>query len=166
MSMTSIEPVRRAVPASEGEREQMEAAFRAALEQLPVNTGITYVVRQLARALFEVGWVWGVRTGHTGPALADVPLPPHVFGTALSNVAVALEDESGPCIGQLVSYHGSQDCCHGRYWVTEVDRQLDAQGRESVRFRLGDYTRGELRTALSGVHAESVTALPQHFQMP
>ncbi|MEV7365430.1 hypothetical protein [Streptomyces sp. NPDC091299] len=50
--------------------------------------------------------------------------------------------------------------------MTQVDRQLDAQGRESVRFRLGDYTRGELRTALSGVHAESVTALPQHFQMP
>ncbi|MGW2556415.1 hypothetical protein [Streptomyces sp. NPDC001635] len=135
--MTSIETERRAVPASEGEREQMEAAFRAALEQLPANTGVTYVVRQLARALFEVGWVWGVRSGHTGPALADVPLPSHTFGTALSSLAVALDDEKGPCIGQ-----------------------------ESVRYRLSDYTRGKLRTALSGVHAESVTALPQHFQMP
>lgn len=166
MSMMIIEPERRAIPASEGEREQMEAAFQAALKQLPANTGITYVVRQLARALFEVGWVSGVRTGHTGPALADVPLPPHTFGTALSNLAAALNDESGPCIGQLVSYHGSQECCHGRYWVTQVDHQLDVQGRKSVRYRLSDYTRGKLRTALTGVHAESITALPQHFQMP
>ncbi|MFD7284020.1 hypothetical protein ACFV80_45360 [Streptomyces sp. NPDC059862] len=164
--MTSIEPARHAVPASEGEREQVEAAFRAALKQLPENTGFPHSVRELARPLFEVGWISGVRTGHTGPALADVPLPPHTFGTALSNLSAAMDAETGPSIGQLVSYHGSQERAHGRYWVTRIDRQLDHRGREAVRYRLSDYRNGLLCTALTGVHTESVTALPQHFQMP
>ncbi|MGW3099837.1 hypothetical protein ACWDCC_41070 [Streptomyces sp. NPDC001102] len=163
--MTSIEPARPAVPASEGEREQMEAAFRVALEQLPANTGFPHSVRELARPLFEVGWIAGVRTGYTGAALADVPLPPHTFGTALSNLSAAMDAETGPGMGQLVSYHGSQERAHGRYWVTRIDRQLDYQGRESVRYRLIEYRNGAFVTALSGVHAWSVTALPQHWQM-
>ncbi|MGV9351223.1 hypothetical protein ACWDSD_42245 [Streptomyces spiralis] len=164
MSMTSIEPAHRAVPASEGEREQMEAAFRAALEQLPENTGFPHDARELARPLFEVGWISGVRTGHTGPALADVPLPPHTFGTALSNLTAALRADSGPSIGQLVSYHGSQECCHGRYWVTRIERVLDRRGRESVLYRLSEYRNGAFVAALTGVHAWSITALPQHWQ--
>lgn len=164
MGMTSIEPDRIAVPASEGEREQMEAAFRAALKQLPPNTGFPHDVRELARPLFEVGWISGVRTGHTGPALADVPLPPHTFGTALSNLSDAVNADSGPSIGQLVSYHGSQQRCHGRYWVTRIERELDRRGRESVLFRLSEYKHGAFVTALTGVHTWSVTALPQHWQ--
>lgn len=165
MSMTSIESAHRAIPATEGEREQMEAAFRAALEQLPANTGFANTVRELARPLFESGWISGVRTGHTGPALADVPLPPYTFGTALANLSAALHADSGPSIGQLVSYHGSQECCHGRYWVTRIERELDRRGRESVLYRLSEYRNGAFVTALTGVHAESVTALPQHWQM-
>lgn len=165
MSMTSIEPARRAVPATEGEREQMEAAFRAALEQLPANTGFPHSVRELARPLFEVGWIAGVRTGHTGPALAEVPLPSHTFGTALSNLSAAMDAETGPGMGQLVSYHGSQERAHGRYWVTRIDRELDYRGRESVRYRLSEYRNGAFVTALTGVHGWSVTALPQHWQM-
>ncbi|WP_406436443.1 hypothetical protein OHB14_62385 [Streptomyces sp. NBC_01613] len=165
MSMTSIEPAHRAVPASAGEREQMEAAFRASLEQLPANTGFPHSVRDLARPLFEVGWITGVRTGHTGPALADVPLPPHTFGTALSNLSAAIDAETGPSMGQLVSYHGSQERAHGRYWVTRIDRQLDYWGRESVLFRLSEYRNGTFTTALTGVHAWSVTALPQHWRV-
>ncbi|MER8009748.1 hypothetical protein [Streptomyces sp. NPDC094149] len=163
--MTSIEPARRAVPATEGEREQMEAAFRAALEQLPANTGFPHSVRELARPLFEVGWIAGVRTGHTGPALAEVPLPSHTFGTALSNLSAAMDAETGPGMGQLVSYHGSQERAHGRYWVTRIDRELDYRGRESVRYRLSEYRNGAFVTALTGVHGWSVTALPQHWQM-
>ncbi|WP_406469804.1 hypothetical protein [Streptomyces sp. NBC_01615] len=161
--MTRIEPAHRAVPATEGEREQMEAAFRAALEQLPENTGFPHDVREVARRLFEVGWISGVRTGHTGPALADVPLPPHTFGTALSNLSAAVGAGSGPSIGQLVSYHGSRRCCHGRYWVTRIERELDRRG-ESVLYRLSEYRHGAFVTALTGVHTWSVTALPQHWQ--
>ncbi|MFF7534572.1 hypothetical protein ACFZB2_36545 [Streptomyces bobili] len=163
--MTSIESAHRAVPATEGEREQMEAAFRAALEQLAENTGFPHDVRELARPLFEAGWISGVRTGHTGPALADVPMPPHTFRTALSNLAAAMDAESGPSLGQLVSYHGSQDCAHGRYWVTRIDRALNRRGREFVLYRLSEYRNGEFVTALTGVHTTSVTALPQHWQM-
>ncbi|MET8453751.1 hypothetical protein [Streptomyces sp. NPDC005209] len=162
--MTSIEPAHRAVPASEGERDQMEAAFRAALKQLPPNTGFRHDVRELARPLFEVGWISGVRTGHTGPALANVPLPPHTFGTALANLSTALHADSGPSIGQLVSYHGSQRCCHGRYWVTRIEREMDRRGEESVLYRLSEYRNGAFVTALTGVHTWSVTALPQHWQ--
>ncbi|MEU4884536.1 hypothetical protein AB0G19_29355 [Streptomyces althioticus] len=162
--MTSIEPVHRAVPATEAEREQMEAAFRAALEQLPENTGSPHDVRELARPLFEVGWISGVRTGHTGPALTDVPLPPHTFGTALANLSAALHADSGPSIGQLVSYHGSQECCHGRYWVTRIERELDRRGGESTLYRLSEYRNGAFVTALTRVHTWSVTALPQHWQ--
>ncbi|WP_145883723.1 hypothetical protein [Streptomyces sp. BK340] len=162
--MTSIEPDRRAVPASEGEREQMEAAFRAALEQLPENTRFPHAVRELARPLFEAGWISGVRTGHTGPALADVPLPPHTFGTALSNLTTAMSAVSGPSIGQLVSYHGSQQVYHGRYWVTRIERELDRRGRESVTYRLSEYRDGAFVTVLTGVHTWSVAALPSHWQ--
>ncbi|MFE2710271.1 hypothetical protein ACFXI6_18255 [Streptomyces mirabilis] len=97
--MTSIESAHRAIPATEGEREQMEAAFRAALEQLPANTGFAHAVRELARPLFESGWISGVRTGHTGPALADVPLPPYTFGTALANLSAALQWTAAPASG-------------------------------------------------------------------
>lgn len=164
MSMTSIEPARRAVPATEGEREQMEAAFRAALEQLPPNTGFPHSVRELARPLFEVGWISGVRTGNTGPALADVPLPPHTFATALSNLSAAMDAEMGPSVGQLVSYHGSHERAHGRYWVTGIACELDSRGRESVLYRLSEYRNGAFVTALTRVHTWSVTALPQHWQ--
>ncbi|MGW7610951.1 hypothetical protein ACWGKW_27495 [Streptomyces sp. NPDC054766] len=163
--MTSIEPAHRAIPATEGEREQMEAAFRAALKQLPENTGFPHDVRELVRPLFEAGWISGVRTGHTGPALADVPLPPHIFGTALSNLSAALHTDSGPSIGQLVSYHGSQERYHGRCWVTRIERELDRRGRESVLYRLSEYRNGAFVTALTGVHTGSVTALSQHWQM-
>ncbi|WP_143076614.1 hypothetical protein [Streptomyces sp. MUSC 14] len=162
--MTSIEPAHRAAPANESEREQMEAAFRAALERLPQNTGFPHAVRELARPLFEVGWISGVRTGHTGPALADVPLPPHTFNSALSKLCAVMDAEAGPSVGQLVSYHGSQERAHGRYWVTRIERELDRRGRESVYYRLSDYRDGVFVTALSGVHAWSVTALPQHWQ--
>ncbi|MGW1107937.1 hypothetical protein [Streptomyces sp. NPDC002540] len=164
MSMTRFEPARPAVPASEAEREQMEAAFQAAMDQLYPDAGVSHTVRDLARPLFEVGWIAGVRTGHTGPALADVPLPPHMFGVALASLSDSLAEEPGPRIGQLVSYHGSKEACHGRYWVTRIDRELNAQGRESVLYRLSTYTRGHLRDALHWVHARSITALPQHFQ--
>ncbi|MEU9919493.1 hypothetical protein [Streptomyces sp. NPDC051001] len=163
--MTRIESsARRAVPASESEREQMETAFRAVLEQLEEGAGFPYGVRKVARSLFEVGWIAGVRSGHTGMALADVPLPPHTFRTALSRLAAAMNAEDGPGLGQLVSYHGSQERAHGRYWVTRVDRQLGLHGRESVLYRLSEYRDGEFVTALSGVHGWSVTALPQHWQ--
>ncbi|MEV5850373.1 hypothetical protein AB0M32_51310 [Streptomyces sp. NPDC051985] len=162
--MTNIEPAHRAVPATEGEREQMRAAFLAALEQLPANTGFPHDVREAARSLFDVGWISGVRTGHTGPALADVPLPPHTFATALAGLSAAMHTDSRPSIGQLVSYHGSQERHHGRYWVTRVERELDRRGRESTLYRLSEYTDGAFVTALSGVHEWSVTALSQHWQ--
>lgn len=165
MSMTSLEPAHRAVPASASEREQMEAAFRAALEQLPANTGFPHAVRELARALFEVGWICGVRTGHTGQALADAPLPSYTVSTALCNLARAVDEGSGPSLGQLVSYHGSQERAHGRYWVTRIDHHLDGGGRESVLYRLSEYRNSAFVTALTGVHSWSVTALPQHWHM-
>ncbi|MFE0930651.1 hypothetical protein ACFW4O_36765 [Streptomyces mutabilis] len=163
MSMTNIEPTHRAEPPSESESEQMEAAFQAALEQLPPNTGLSHAVRERARALFEVGWISGVRTGHTGPALAGVPLPPEMFSAALASLAARSQD-SGPGIGQLVSYHGSQERAWGRYWVTGIDRQFSRWGREYVLYRLSDYRSGVFVTALSGVHAESITALPLYWQ--
>lgn len=163
MSMTNIEPIHHAEPPSESEHEQMEAAFQAALEQLPPGFGLSHAVRERARALFEVGWISGVRTGHTGPALADVPLPPETFSAALASLAARSED-SGPGVGQLVSYHGSQERAWGRYWVTGIERQLSRWGRECVLYRLSDYRGGVFVTALTGVHAESITALPQHWQ--
>ncbi|MFF8717526.1 hypothetical protein ACF07T_39940 [Streptomyces sp. NPDC015184] len=162
--MTSINPAYHSAPPSEAEREQMEAAFRAALERLGSGNGFSHTVRELARPLFNVGWVAGVRTGHTGLALADVPLPPHVLGLALAGLADLVLTEPGPRMGQLVSYHGSQESFHGRYWVTRIDRELSAQGKETVLYRLSTYARGRFRHELHWVHPESLTALPQHFQ--
>jgi hypothetical protein len=162
VSITNIEPTHRAEPPSESEREQMEAAFQAALEQLRPGTGLSHAVRERARALFEVGWISGVRTGHTGPALADVPLPPETFSAALGDLAAGSKD-SGPSIGQLVSYHGSQERAWGRYWVTGIDRKFSRLGREYVLYRLSEYRGDVFVTALSGVHFESITALPRYW---
>ncbi|MFI9040944.1 hypothetical protein [Streptomyces sp. NPDC053726] len=162
MNMTRIEPSRSA-PASDAEREQMEAAFRSALDQLAPSVKFSRTVRELARPLFDVGWIAGVRTGHTGPALADVPFPPHKFGVALASLADSVTEEPSARLGQLVSYHGSQEGCHGRYWVTRIDRELNAQGKETVLYRLSTYARGRFRHELHWVHAESITALPQQF---
>ncbi|MGW1193666.1 hypothetical protein [Streptomyces sp. NPDC002559] len=164
--MTSINPAYNSAPPSEAEREQMEAAFRVALKRLGSGNVFSRTVRDLARPLFDVGWVAGVRTGHTGPALADVPLPPHVLGLALAGLADLVVKEPGPKMGQLVSYHGSQEDFHGRYWVTRIDRELSALGDEVVLYRLSTYARGRFRHALHWVHPESLTALPQHFQGP
>ncbi|MEU4507352.1 hypothetical protein [Streptomyces sp. NPDC024089] len=162
MNTTRIEPSRSA-PASDAEREQMEAAFRSALKQLAPNAKFSRTVRELARPLFDVGWIAGVRTGHTGPALADVPFPPHKFGVALAGLADAVTEEPSARLGQLVSYHGSQEGCHGRYWVTRIDRELNGQGKETALYRLSTYARGRFRHELHWVRAESITALPQQF---
>ncbi|MFJ1839957.1 hypothetical protein ACIOJ9_39660 [Streptomyces sp. NPDC088175] len=162
MNTTRIESSHCA-PASDAEREQMEAAFRSALEQLVPNAKFSRTVRELARPLFDVGWIAGVRTGHTGPALADVPYPPHKLGGALASLADSVTEEPGTRLGQLVSYHGSQESCHGRYWVTRIDRELNAQGRETALYRLSTYVRGRFRHKLHWVHATSITALPQQF---
>lgn len=164
MSMPRIESARHSVPASDSEREQMEAAFQAALGQLNPSAQFSRTARELARPVFDVGWIAGVRTGHTGSALADVPLPPHMFGVALAGLESSLSEEDSPRIGQLVSYHGSPESYHGRYWVTRIDRELSSEGKESVLYRLSTYVRGRFRHELHWVHAKSITALAPQFQ--
>ncbi|MGW1729013.1 hypothetical protein ACWCQK_39915 [Streptomyces sp. NPDC002306] len=76
---------------------------------------------EMVRPFFELGWVMGVRTGHTGPALVGVPVDPHTVARAfvllpaervadpmVIAVAQSLDPQhAGPVLWQRVDYHGS-----------------------------------------------------------
>lgn len=95
MSMTRLDPIEPKYPAaspSEGEEEQTEAAFESALAQLSPRFGFRLrpQVRDLAYALFQMGWISGVRTGHTWPSLANVPLPDEMLHEAVRGLVDAV----------------------------------------------------------------------------
>ncbi|WP_369153861.1 hypothetical protein [Streptomyces sp. R02] len=63
-------------PFTVAEQEQAAYALRE-LARLASDPGAQRVPQEqleMVRPFFELGWVMGVRTGHTGPAMADVPV--------------------------------------------------------------------------------------------
>ncbi|MGX1730880.1 hypothetical protein ACWIGE_30200 [Streptomyces diastaticus] len=103
---------RRAESPSDGEREQSEDAFSRLLDgQQKAHHAA------LLAPVFTLGYVAGVRFGHTGLALAEVPLPPEDVAMALAPLIRHLEDIAP---GDVVLYHGSVTHLHGRSRVHRV----------------------------------------------
>ncbi|MEV6796535.1 hypothetical protein AB0M87_32145 [Streptomyces sp. NPDC051320] len=178
-TMTQLAPTadRRAIPRriTQEEREQLAPAYQRMLEDaadlspapgFPPFEMLSGEHGSAVRAAFQVGWVYGVRGGHTGPALTDVPLPGSTLRAALETAqrGVSVSGEDGPRVLQSVDYHGSLTSRHGVYWVTRRDEVAERDGRTTIKYEISRWTGLRFRVVATGVNRKSVTALPEFFR--
>lgn len=140
-------------PLTEAEQEQAGHALRvlARSESDPDAQRVPREQLEMIRPFFELGWALGVRTGHTGPAMADVPVDRATVARAFMGllseqvsdpmvIAIARSLDplyAGPVMGQKVDYHGSVTQCHGTYWVCAIHAHADPLGEApEVRYDL------------------------------
>jgi hypothetical protein len=166
-------------PLTVAEQEQAGYALRelARSESDPDALKVPHEQLEMVRPFFELGWALGVRTGHTGPAMADVPvdratvarafvmlLSERVADQLVIAVARSLDPQhAGPVLWQKVRYHGSVTQRHGTYWVQAIHAHADPFG-EAPTLR---YDLCELRgvcpvSVVTNVRRESLTPLPDY----
>ncbi|MFF4542235.1 hypothetical protein [Streptomyces aureus] len=125
---------------------------------------------EVVRPFFRLGWATGVRNGHTGPALARVPVDSETvnaaFVTLMTDVTadrLALETarrlpSDSPALWQQVTYHGSLTRMHGNYWVVGMHIYSHALGHEpEVRYDLGREIGTAAVPLVTKVRRESLT---------
>ncbi|WP_338704387.1 hypothetical protein V2W30_41425 (plasmid) [Streptomyces sp. Q6] len=141
-----------AEPPSEGEAEQIQAAFDEMWRSV-VRAGGVVSARSMAAAApaFEAGWIAGVRSGSTGLALQGVPLP---YGT-LEMAFMAVERPL--MVFDHVRYHGSCEDAHGPYVVCGIVQEPGEEGGVRTAYELGRYEAGQLVVKLHNVRAQSIT---------
>ncbi|MFD3923043.1 hypothetical protein [Streptomyces sp. NPDC058595] len=141
-------------PATAAETEQLDAEFAGLLP----GRGVRSRVRDAAHKFFAIGWVTGVRNGHTGPALTSVSLPrADVYG-AFHWLEDALPGEDAPpVLRQAVRYHGSMIGRHGLLWVTGITATVAPGDGEEYRYELSERTGDGFRVRVSRVRACSIT---------
>jgi hypothetical protein len=170
-------------PLTDGEKEQARYALRelARSERDPDAMRVSHEQLEVVRSFFELGWALGVRTGHTGPAMADVPVDRGTVDRAFvdlllservaNHLALAVArsldpQECGPVLWQKVRYHGSVTRCHGHYWVQAITAQAGPVGAaHSVRYDLCEVIGGMPVPAVTRVRRQSLTPLPD-FRAP
>lgn len=150
---------------TEHEDEQLTDAFRAVEKTFAAP--LTVKARAIARRLFAVGWVMGVRSGQTGPALADVPLPAEDIKRPLSALVSLVRaarhgNPDQPQLGQRVEYHGTLPERHGRYWVTGIEQTLSTRGTPRTYYRLSKLVDGRYVHVLFDARDQSITPLPEY----
>ncbi|MGW4560062.1 hypothetical protein ACWEOV_41605 [Streptomyces sp. NPDC004365] len=164
-------------PITDAEREQ--AAY--ALEELARSEGDPNALRvsheqlALVRPFFGLGWAMGVRSGHTGPAMAGVPVDPRTVASAFillgtqrltgalaPAVARSVDpQDDGPVLWQKVDYHGSLTQRHGIYWVTAIHAHADTFGEApEVRYDISEMTGWRPVVMARNVRRRSLTPLP------
>ncbi|MGW7369844.1 hypothetical protein ACWGI8_42080 [Streptomyces sp. NPDC054841] len=166
-------------PLSVAEREQAGYALRqlARSERDPEALRVPYEQLELVRPFFELGWAMGVRTGHTGPAMADVPVDratvARAFVVLMSErvadglviaVARSLDPQhAGPVLWQKVRYHGSVTRRHGTYWVNAIHAHADPFGEApTLRYDLCEMHGVAPVPIVTNVRRESLTPLPDY----
>ncbi|MEU5324234.1 hypothetical protein AB0G67_47105 [Streptomyces sp. NPDC021056] len=171
-------------PLTDAEKEQARYALRelARSERDPDAMRVSHEQLDVVRSFFELGWAMGVRTGHTGPAMADVPvdrgtvdrafvdllLSERVANQLALAVARSLDpQECGPVLWQKVRYHGSVTRCHGVYWVQGITVQAGpvVGAAPRVRYDLCEVIGGMPVSAVTRVRLQSLTPLPD-FRAP
>ncbi|MGW2563443.1 hypothetical protein ACWCXB_30310 [Streptomyces sp. NPDC001514] len=131
-------------PLTDAEREQAGYALRelSRSESDPNALRVPHEQLEMVRPFFELGWAMGVRTGHTGPAMTDVPVDRETIARAfvllmsermadqlVIAVARSLDPQhAGPVLWQKVDYHGSLTQRHGTYWVSAIHAHADPFG--------------------------------------
>ncbi|MFR0367699.1 hypothetical protein [Streptomyces sp. MCC20] len=166
-------------PITDAEKEQARYALAelARSERDPDALRVSHEQLEMVRPFFELGWAMGVRTGHTGPAMADVPvdrttvdrafvqlLSERVANQLVIAVARSLDpQDSGPVLWQKVRYHGSLTRRHGVYWVQAIRAEAGpVGGGHSVRYDLCEVISGIPVTMVTNVRRQSLTPLPDY----
>lgn len=167
-------------PLTDAEKEQARYALLelARSERDPDALRVSHEHLDIVRSFFELGWAMGVRTGHTGPAMADVPVDratvDHAFIELLTErlthrLAMARSidpKDAGPALWQKVRYHGSVTRRHGAYWVQAIKAEAGPVGGvPSVRYDLCEVIGGIPVPTVTDVRRQSVTPLPA-FRAP
>ncbi|MGW0631169.1 hypothetical protein [Streptomyces sp. NPDC002758] len=164
-------------PITDAEREQAAYALEelARSESDPNALRVSHEQLALVRPFFEMGWAMGVRSGHTGPAMANVPVDPRTVAAAFvllgteritSALAVATArtldpQDDGPVLWQKVDYHGSLTQLHGTYWVTAIHAHADTIGEApEVRYDLSKLNGRAPVVMARNVRRWSLTPLP------
>ncbi|MFD5425474.1 hypothetical protein [Streptomyces sp. NPDC127084] len=166
-------------PLTLAEKEQARYALRELVRSKrdPKALRMTQEQFEMVQPFFELGWAMGVRTGHTGRAVADVPVDRLTVYRAILNVvgdgasdhlalAVARSlapHSAGPVLWQKVRYHGSLTRRHGLYWVKAIRAEADpVGGAHSVSYDLCEVIGGIAVPAVTRVRRQSLTPLPEH----
>ncbi|MEV6406203.1 hypothetical protein AB0M58_25115 [Streptomyces bobili] len=167
-------------PLTDAEKEQARYALWevARSERDPDALRVSPEQLDVIRSFFELGWAMGVRTGHTGPAMADVPVDRATVDRAfvelllsertanqlaLSIARILDPQDSGPGLWQKVRYHGSLKERHGIYWVRAIKAEAGPVGTaQSVRYDLCDVIGGIPVPAVKDVRPQSLTPLPEY----
>ncbi|MGW0094896.1 hypothetical protein ACWDWS_38845 [Streptomyces sp. NPDC003328] len=158
-------------PITDAEREQAAYALAelARGEGDPNALRVSHEQLALVRPFFELGWALGVRNGHTGPAMAGVPVAPRtvaaafvLLGTQRLTGAPAFDPhDDGPVLWQKVDYHGSLTQRHGTYWVTAIHAHADTFGEvPEVRYDISEMTGWRPVVMARNVRRRSLTPLP------
>ncbi|MFD7444089.1 hypothetical protein [Streptomyces sp. NPDC059909] len=169
-------------PLTDAEREQAGYALRE-LARSEGDTGALRVPREqleMVRPFFELGWAMGVRTGHTGPAMAEVPvdrmtvarafvllMSERVADPLVIAVARSLDPQhAGPVLWQKVDYHGSLTQRHGTYWVRAIHAHADPFGEApELRYDLCEMHGVTPVPMVTNVRRTSLTPLPDYRTM-
>ncbi|MEJ8654938.1 hypothetical protein [Streptomyces sp. MS1.AVA.4] len=166
-------------PLTQAEQEQACATWQelARSERDPNAQRVPRAELELVRPFFELGWAMGVRTGHTGAAMADVPvdratvagafvglMSERVADRLVSAVARTLDPQlAGPVLWQMVSYHGSLTQGHGIYWVNAIHAHADPFGdAPTLRYDLCHVVGALPVTKVRNVRRRSLTPLPAY----
>ncbi|KUJ58385.1 hypothetical protein ADL25_03530 [Streptomyces sp. NRRL F-5122] len=160
-------------PITDAEREQAAYALGelARGEGDPDALRVSHEQLALGRPFFELGWAMGVRNGHTGPAMAGVPVDSRtvtaafiLLGTQRLTGALAVDpQDDGPVLWQKVDYHGSLTQHHGTYWVTAIHAHADTFGEApELRYDLSKMTGWRPAVVARNVRRRSLTPLPCH----
>ncbi|MDG4857098.1 hypothetical protein P8605_02810 [Streptomyces sp. T-3] len=174
------EPVQEAgAPLTEAEEDQARYALRELARSAsdPDALRVAHEQWALVRPFFELGWAMGVRTGHTGPAMADVPIDratvdrafmallcARVSNPLVMTMARLLDpQDAGPVLWQKVRYHGSVARRHGVYWVQSITvHGSPVSGGHELRFDLCELRGGVPVPTVTGVRLQSLTPLPEY----
>ncbi|MFF2165401.1 hypothetical protein ACFVWP_32540 [Streptomyces sp. NPDC058175] len=166
-------------PLTDAEQEQARYALAelARSERDPDARRVSHEQLEMVRPFFELGWAMGVRNGHTGPAMAHVPVDETTVDRAFLNllsarvanqlviaVAQSLDpQDNGPVLWQKVRYHGSLTRRHGAYWVQAIKAQAGPViGGSTVRYDLCEVVGGIRVPAITNVQRRSLTPLPEY----
>ncbi|WP_427168762.1 hypothetical protein ACQF4J_46885 (plasmid) [Streptomyces sp. C1-1] len=152
-------------PVTQAEGEQAGYALRELARSVsaPDALGVSEEQLEAVVPFFVLGWAMGVRTGHTAPAVAGVPVDRETVTRAFAEVVARVSPPAypGPVLWQQVDYHGSVTQRHGTLWVCGIHAYADPFGGEpEMRYDLCEMRGAVPVTVVTGVRRMSLTPLP------
>ncbi|UFQ99719.1 hypothetical protein KBP30_41595 [Streptomyces sp. Go40/10] len=152
-------------PVTQAEEEQAGHALRELARSVsgPEALGVSQEQLDAVVPFFVLGWAMGVRTGHTAPAVAGVPVDQETVTRVFTDLMerVSVPQCPGPALWQKVDYHGSVTQRHGALWVCAIHVYADPFGGESeLRYDLCEMRGVTPVTVVTGARRTSLTPLP------